>query len=677
MTQYKTPGVYVEEKNAFGSSIVANETAIPIFFGYTEKAQMTNGDDIPAVTSADGGDEVSMPVLVDSILTYQEHFGGEDKTGTMKVTEDNGEFRAEIKKGTTKYTPSYMYPSISNFFANGGGKCYIVSLGNYDSFNDIAAIPDMGLFKEAIEYAETATLIAIPDLIRFGEAKYYDRCSALLNYLEESKRQFLIMDVIQNSDSNIYSTNDAIAFREHVSGAVRYGAGYFPYLKSLTPYAYDKDTTTFNGTLLSVLSINGYSYSGEYKNNDEDEIPVLVAKYNNKSPTTTPKLTVKGGATEESSVTATGEDKNEVVVTVGTNGMTPDDFQRKWIKDQEGWQLTCLADITPPENEKPGTFNEDDPWITESDASFPLILKRSGGLPKNSTVSANIAAGEAFSVAEANNNTLTITIETADVNKITAEQLLNKVNTFLGQSGNESAAEDYQFAVNSKFTGQVKGGETATLVRVAAPDNATVNKVENFLAQNYIDMPPSPFMAGIYSRVDNAQGVWIAPANVSPVGVTAPLIDITRNQQEGLNVDASSGKSINAIRSFTGRGTLVWGARTTDGNSLDWRYINVRRLFIAMETDISKALEAYVFKPNEHNTWVEIKIMIEAYLFGLFERGAFAGETPEQSYQVMIGQGETMSEQDILDGFMKVSIKVAPLRPAEFIVLTFSQMMAE
>ena len=140
---------------------------------------------------------------------------------------------------------------------------------------------------------------------------------------------------------------------------------------------------------------------------------------------------------------------------------------------------------------------------------------------------------------------------------------------------------------------------------------------------------------------------------------------------------SNTGHSVNAIRSFTGRGTLVWGARTNDGNSVNWRYINVRRLFISMETDIRKGLEAFVFKANVFNTWVEVKMMVDAYLFGLFNQGAFAGNTPMESYRVLIGLGETMTEEDILNGYMRVSIQVAPVRPAEFIILKFSHKLQE
>jgi hypothetical protein len=88
-------------------------------------------------------------------------------------------------------------------------------------------------------------------------------------------------------------------------------------------------------------------------------------------------------------------------------------------------------------------------------------------------------------------------------------------------------------------------------------------------------------MAGIYTMVDNARGVWKAPANVCLNSVDSPAVLISSAQQEDLNV-TPQGKSINAIRSFTGEGTLDWGGRTLDGNSLDWRYINVRPAMIIM-----------------------------------------------------------------------------------------------
>jgi len=186
-------------------------------------------------------------------------------------------------------------------------------------------------------------------------------------------------------------------------------------------------------------------------------------------------------------------------------------------------------------------------------------------------------------------------------------------------------------------------------------------------------LPPAAAIAGIYCLTDNARGVWKAPANVSLAGVISPSVNITSQQQEGMNTDAVSGKSVNAIRTFPGKGTLVWGGRTLDGNSGDWRYINVRRTIIMIEQSIRLACRAYIFEPNDANTWINIKSMLENFLINLWRQGALAGATPEDAFAVQIGLGVTMTAEDLLNGYLRVTILVAISRPAEFIVLTFQQ----
>lgn len=187
------------------------------------------------------------------------------------------------------------------------------------------------------------------------------------------------------------------------------------------------------------------------------------------------------------------------------------------------------------------------------------------------------------------------------------------------------------------------------------------------------ELPPSGAMAGIYSLVDSSRGVWKAPANVSVSNVTAPSVNISHEQQQSLNVDVIGGKSINVIRPFPGIGTLVWGARTLDGNSQDWRYINVRRTLIMIEQSLKLATRAYVFEPNDSNTWVTVSSMFNNFLTNLWKQGALAGAAPEQAFNVQVGLGSTMTANDILDGIMRISVKVALVRPAEFIVITFQQ----
>lgn len=187
-------------------------------------------------------------------------------------------------------------------------------------------------------------------------------------------------------------------------------------------------------------------------------------------------------------------------------------------------------------------------------------------------------------------------------------------------------------------------------------------------------LPPSAAMAGIYTMVDNARGVWKAPANVSFNSVISPAVNITHDDQEDLNVPIS-GKSINAIRSFIGEGVLSWGARTLDGNSLDWRYINVRRTMIMLEESIRLASKAYVFEPNDASTWVTIKSMIGNFLTGVWKRGGLAGAVPSDAFSIHVGLGETMTPEDILEGILRITVLVAISRPAEFIEITFQQQM--
>jgi len=172
--------------------------------------------------------------------------------------------------------------------------------------------------------------------------------------------------------------------------------------------------------------------------------------------------------------------------------------------------------------------------------------------------------------------------------------------------------------------------------------------------------------------VDNQRGVWKAPANVSLNGVIAPADSFTASETDALNVDATGGKSINAIRAFVGKGTLVWGARTLAGNDNEWRYISVRRFFNMVEESIKKSTYWAVFEPNDANTWVKVRGMIENYLTQKWREGALAGAAPKDAFFVRCGLGVTMSAQDILEGRMNVEIGMAAVRPAEFIILKFS-----
>ena len=212
---------------------------------------------------------------------------------------------------------------------------------------------------------------------------------------------------------------------------------------------------------------------------------------------------------------------------------------------------------------------------------------------------------------------------------------------------------------------------------IKSTNTSLYNQVKVLLAAENVIMPPSSSLAGVYVAVDGSRGVWKAPANVSLASVVAPVVQISNLDQADLNVDPTGGKSINAIRTFTGQGTLVWGARTLAGNDNNWRYISVRRLFITIEESCQKASSFAVFESNDAVTWLKVQSMIESYLYGLWEQGALAGTDQNSAYFVNVGLGKTMTPQDVLEGRMIVEVGVAPVRPAEFIILRFTQLIQQ
>ncbi len=216
-----------------------------------------------------------------------------------------------------------------------------------------------------------------------------------------------------------------------------------------------------------------------------------------------------------------------------------------------------------------------------------------------------------------------------------------------------------------------------TLQTLQQSQTALYNTIKLELGKLRLTLPPSPAVAGVYASVDRERGVWKAPANVSLNAVIGTGSKISASDQENLNVDPNGGKSINAIRSFFGKGTMIWGARTLAGNDNEWRYIPVRRLFNMMEESAKKASYFAVFEPNNAVTWLKVKGMIESYLYGLWQQGALAGSTPKSAYYVNIGLGTTMTTQDILEGRMIIEIGIAAVRPAEFIILRFSHKLQE
>ena len=278
---------------------------------------------------------------------------------------------------------------------------------------------------------------------------------------------------------------------------------------------------------------------------------------------------------------------------------------------------------------------------------------------------------------------------------VTVDTIMTEFRTKLSAtSGLEYAAAYYpdlkttyefqyqESAVNVTIHPETGSDVSTTLDKLNDTTAATLDKVSYNAALLAIQqlgpvLAPSAAMAGVYAYVDASRGVWKAPANIGLQSVYDVASIITDQQQEGMNIDTTAGKSVNAIRPFVGKGIIVWGARTLDGNSNEWRYISVRRFFIMVEQSVKNTIGAFVFEPNDANTWVKVRSMIENYLTLLWRQGALAGAKPEQAFFVRVGIGQTMSAIDILEGRMIVEVGMAAVRPAEFIILRFSHKMQE
>jgi phage tail sheath protein FI len=215
------------------------------------------------------------------------------------------------------------------------------------------------------------------------------------------------------------------------------------------------------------------------------------------------------------------------------------------------------------------------------------------------------------------------------------------------------------------------------LNEILLKNNIVYTAIKTEITKYTVILPPSAAMAGVYSAVDNNYGAWKVPANVSLNNVNAPSVLMNDADQESLNIDVNFGKSINVIRNFPGKGTVIWGARTLAGNDNEWRYISVCRFFMMAENSIQNALKTFAFEPNDNNTWITIKSLIDNFLILQWRQGALRGTKPEEAFFVHAGLGETMTTQDILDGRMIVQIGMAAIRPAEFIIITIVQMIMQ
>ncbi len=187
-----------------------------------------------------------------------------------------------------------------------------------------------------------------------------------------------------------------------------------------------------------------------------------------------------------------------------------------------------------------------------------------------------------------------------------------------------------------------------------------------------ITLPPSGHMAGIYARTDVERGVHKAPANTVVRGITGLDLTINKGEQDILNPI-----NINVIRDFRAdqRGMRVWGSRCLTSDSA-WKYVPVRRLFIFVEESLDEGLQWVVFEPNDEKLWARVIQTISNFLRRVWRDGALMGLTEPEAFFVRCDR-TTMTQDDIDNGRLIVQVGIAPVKPAEFVIIRIQQYTAE
>ncbi len=665
MATYKTPDVYIKEISIFPPSVAEVETAIPCFIGYTEKAKKIKKNDLHLKAEK-----------IKSIADFNELFGSGPPLSSINVVLDANNNASEVDL-TQNY---YLYDSVRMFFNNGGGKCYIISSG---LFGEEVKMTDTrsGTIKYGLEEGlkilkkeDEPTMIVFPDAVLLSSNGLYDLQQKALMQCGALQDRVLIADLKNSGDLD----DDVDEFRGKIGiNNLKYGAAYTPWLKVMLPKTFSYESLIFKRANGSVLNLKNLTSDSDIIKLTEYLEEAIKAKNDVKSNIVAANLSVGNSTLAE-----------EFEAKVNTYNASQPGFAN--IEDYNTDLRTLyklIADITlsiktfQDALAAPDTVHKD-PFILKTDIdtlitnyiddALQLLVDHSNEFP--------------FATKDIMTPATVTSITTKFPNVKTATQDTTVATDYAATTTSKAkgklavnAASDAFIGVQSALTEILNTAISyIKIFDTGLEESFSVYKsIRAAVNDSLSELPPSGAIAGIYAFVDSNRGVWKAPANVSLNGVAGLTEVIDFDDQKDLNVDVNAGKSINAIRSFSGKGILVWGARTLAGNDNEWRYISVRRFFNMVEESVKKSTYWAVFEPNDANTWVKVKGMIENYLFQKWRDGALAGAVPEDAYFVKVGLGLTMTAQDILEGRMNVEIGMAAVRPAEFIILKFSHKMQE
>ena len=684
-TTYSTPGVFVEEQTLFPPSVAAVATAIPAFIGYTAKAQ----DD------STNQPLNNRPTRLSSLLEYELYFGGDFAPTSYDVVVTNSAITTITPKSGANNRRYYLYKALRHYFDNGGGPCYIVSVGVYPAPVQVGTVTtDLLAGLEAIKRFDEPTILLFPDAVELPDAVALGTIQkAALTQCADLQDRFAVMD-IQGGFRKAAVGNDPIAgFRDNLGTEnLKYGAVYYPWListyaqdLSFSSLAFKKPDPGNPGAVIAMLPAELEALSTV----PTDVIMVQQAArtgadavlfLNALAAATTPPLT---GATI-SPLKAQFDRLTATFLNAAPNS-TRDQFAAivTFVRTLTLSLQTLDAASLTLSNPLKASLNalKTDATFTGGIVSLIKIEKNAGLLTDLMPPGRDAAAVDA-GYTSLNN---TVWVGNVLVSTLTADTTINVgangATTIKAKGTNVLNADLFSLFVQRLVNTVQNLYQSSLLNRTMAEQQLFTQHpwFKGFAARFRRDMalvPASGAIAGVYASVDRTRGVWKAPANVSLNAVAGPAVKLEDREQESLNIHPT-GKSVNVIRAFTGKGVLVWGARTLAGNDNEWKYVPVRRFFTFAEESIRRATEPFVFEPNDANTWVRVKAMVENFLTLQWRAGALAGAKPEQAFYVKIGLNETMTALDILEGRMIVEIGMAAVRPAEFIILRFSHLMQE
>ncbi len=630
----KSPGVYVEEISTFPPSIAQVPSAIPAFIGYTKKQGLN--------------DDLGMkPKKIRSLLEFELLYGGGPE-GDLAVSLDTNNSVKDVTAGEKMY----LYNSLKLFYDNGGGDCYIVSIGKYGGGitkqNFIDGIDSLKKFDEPTLYiTPDASLLASIDDFKDVHSTMLDECEILQD-------RFAILDVYKGDiDFTDPLASDVISdYRNKIpsNSNLKYGGAYYPFLRTSLPLTFNFSDLTLskNGGNITFNTIIDESKFSDGKKDVLTKIEQASTDYK------AIKTIVTDHTTTKYSEATGGDPKAELDAKIA---LINDYFSDFFGATMTNTDVKATYDAVVANN---SPFNNINKAFVDGITAINSKLKASDKIAAAATTVTSTATTATFEVDVSGVAGTSNTIDKLyGIAKPFFQQVFDELNKiisdFYAEAGSALKALEDSLKAESPLYASILTG----------------------IRQHGVVLPPSGAIAGVYAKVDNLRGVWKAPANVGLNSVNEPVVKLSSKDQEGLNIDEVAGKSINVIRAFTGKGNLVWGARTMAGNDNEWRYVPVRRFFNMVEESVKKATEQFVFEPNDANTWVRIRSMIENFLTNQWRAGALAGAKTDDAFYVRVGLGQTMTAQDILNGILNVEIGMAAVRPAEFIVLKFSHKLQE